>query len=106
MASQSPDPEDPAAPDHHITLPQHMASALLGVIYDTRHWKKLPVRASGPIATCTWILTRQGRFPYIMLWITSLGLLLLIVVCLAALRSRPTSHGYPAPFLAAAPYRY
>ena len=96
-AGTDPDPD----PDR-ATLPQHMVSALFGILYDTRHWKKLPVRSSGPIATWTWILTRQGRFPYIMLWVTSLGLLVLIVVCLAALRSRPPSiHAGGHPVLAA-----
>ena len=83
---------------------RHMLTSLVGTIYDIRHWSQLPPqrRQEGFAATLTYVIARNGRFTYLLLWVTSFGLLILLVACLCAVR-----HRAPPPYFAAAlPYRY
>ena len=85
---------------------RNMLTSLVGTMYDIKHWSQLPPqrRQEGFAPTLTYVLTRDGRFTYLLLWVTSFGLVVLLVACLCAVRkSAPPSH----PYLGAAlPYRY
>ena len=101
------DDDDPPPPPP--TLQSHMLTTLFGIAYDIRHWKKLPPTRDGrgTLAACSYVATHSGRFPYLLLWVTSLCLLVLMVVCVCVARS---SGARPAPFgplaAASAHFRY
>lgn len=82
---------DDPPPARPPSLPRQMLGTAFGIVYDLRHWGQLPPRrrGGGALATWTWVLTRGGRFPYLLLWVTSLCLVVLLVACLCAVRRRP-----------------
>lgn len=77
--------------DHSQTFPNRMLSSAFGVMYDLKHWKKLPPqqRGEGTGQTLSWILTRSERFTYVLLWTVSLSLLVLLAVCLSVACKKP-----------------
>ena len=88
---------------------RNMLTSLVGTMYDMKHWSQLPPqkRREGFAPTLTYVLTRDGRFTYLLLWVTSFGLAVLLIACLCAVRHRALPPPPPPPYLSAAlPYRY
>ena len=67
-----------------------MLTTAFGMSYDLKHWSKLPPNEAARKAH--YVVTTNGRFPYVLIWLLLLALFVVGVATLASGTRRPRPH--------------
>ena len=78
-------------------LRTNMIKTLQGILYDLKHWKELPPTKSKQSAGATlgYVFTRNGRFTYLLLWMTTFTIFI-ITLMVVSTSFRPRRMVYPS----------
>lgn len=93
-----------------------MMNSARGATYDLAHWSELPTAADGVMPTLQFVATRDGRGPFLLLWVAGFVLVALFIAAIASSsRAKKQSDAVPLwvaalaagnPQLASAAYQY
>lgn len=58
-----------------------MANSVRGSFYDLKHWNELPPKVTGQSGTATlnFVVTRDDRLGYLLLWVTMIVMLITLI---------------------------